>query len=120
MSEESYQTAEPTFSAFIPLTILLLSFILWFAVQDYQLNNQHSNMLNQLDTTNAYPPETLKEALLYKQRYLSLIQDLDHTAQNDETAKAILADALKGGLINDAIKVGLINVQQNPAPAPQK
>ncbi len=115
MADEFDQTTDTTFTSFIPLTILLGGFILWFGVQDFQLNTQRSNLTGAFSNAK----QTLLEAQNYNQRYLALIQDLDKTAATDDTAKAILNDALKGGLINDAVRVGLIHVQQNQ-PAPSK
>jgi len=121
MSEDFDSSTEPTFTSFIPLTIALAGFLIWFGFQDYELNGQRSNLNRQFQA--AVP--TIGEAQQYNQRYLSLIKDLSATAKTDDAAKAIFSDAMKGGLINDAIRVGLIHVQQNdpastgtsPAPA---
>ena len=52
--------AEPRFSSFIPLTIALSAFILWFLFQDYELNAQRS-ALNQNIAKAAVP--TIGEAI---------------------------------------------------------
>ncbi len=100
MSEEFDSSIEPRFSSFIPLTILLAGFIIWFGYQDYELNKERSNLNQNLQT--AIP--TISEAEQISQRYVALMKDLVKTAQTDDAAKAI---------VNDAIKNGLIRVQPN-------
>ena len=109
MSDEFDSTTEPTFTSFIPLTILLGGFLIWFGFQDYELNAQRDGLNRQFQA--AVP--TIGEAQQINQRYLALIKDLTATAKTDDAAKAIFNDAMKDGLINDAIRVGLIHVQQN-------
>jgi len=110
MPDDFDHSSEPTFTSFIPLTILLSGFIIWFCFQDYELNAQRSALNKQFDASK----QTLLEAQNIDQRYLALIKDLNTTAQNDDYAKAILNDALKGGLISDAVRAGLLQIQQNP------
>jgi hypothetical protein len=113
MSDDFDHGSEPTFTSFIPLTILLAGFIIWFGFQDYELNAQRSGLNKEFQA--AVP--TIGEAQQINQRYVALMKDLVTTAQKDDAAKAI---------VNDAIKAGLIHVQQNPtnsdaapaAPAP--
>ncbi len=108
MSDE-FDSSEPKFSSFIPVTIVIVSFIAWFGFQDIELNSQRSliqeNIQRNLPTAN--------EAQNITQHYTTLLQDLDTVAKNDDAAKAILNDMFKAGLINDAIRAGLIHVQQN-------
>jgi hypothetical protein len=107
MADEFDSPAEPTFSSFIPLTIFFLGFIVWFGFQDYELNAERSGLTKEFNDNK----QALLEAQNYDQHYVALIKDLDATSQRDETAKAILNDAIKGGLISDAVRVGLIHVQ---------
>ena len=100
MSDEFDHSLEPRFSSFIPLIIALSAFIVWFLIQDYELNQQRS-LLNQ-NIAKAKP--TVDEAIQVSQRYVALMKDLVKTAQTDEAAKSI---------VNDAIKAGLIRVQPN-------
>jgi hypothetical protein len=104
MSDDFDHSSEPRLSSFIPLTIALSAFILWFLFQDYELNAQRS-ALNQ-NIAKAQP--TVAEAIQVSQRYVSLMKDLVKTAQTDPAADAI---------VKDAIKAGLIRVQPNAAPA---
>jgi hypothetical protein len=112
MADEFDLGSEPKFSSFVPLTILLVGLLAWFGFQDYNLNAQRGSLNSDIDAMTVQSQEAKNLAT----RYTLLITDLNRTAQTDETAKAILADAFKMGLISDAIKVGLIRVQQS-APA---
>jgi hypothetical protein len=115
MSDEFDHSSEPRFTSFIPLTIALGAFIIWFLIQDYELNAQRSNLRRNI----AAAQPTVQEAIQVSQRYVALMKDLVKTAQTDDAAKSI---------VNDAIKAGLIRVQPNatngeatpapPAPAP--
>jgi hypothetical protein len=100
MSDEFDQSSEPRFSSFIPLIIALSAFILWFLVQDYELNAQRSALKRNI----AAAQPTVQEAIQVSQRYVSLMRDLVKTAQTDDSAKKI---------VDDAIKAGLIRVQPN-------
>ena len=82
MSDEFDHNSEPRFSSFIPLTITLGAFIIWFLFQDYELNQQRS-LLNQ-NIARAQP--TVAEAIQVSQRYVALMKDLVKTAQQPETA----------------------------------
>jgi hypothetical protein len=114
MSDDLDQISEPQFTSFIPLTILLAALIIWVGYSDYSLNQQRSGLNQQI--TAATP--ALLEAQNYRQHYLSLISDLNQTAQSDDVAKAIMNDALRQGLITEAIRAGLIHVQQGTNNAP--
>ena len=105
MSDEFDPNSESRFTSFIPLTIALSGFILWFLFQDYELNNQRSALNHNFQA--AVP--TISEAQQVSQRYVSLMRDLVKTAQTDDAAKSI---------VNDAIKAGLIRVQPNATAAP--
>jgi hypothetical protein len=100
MSDEFDHSSDSTFTSFIPLTIALTGFIIWFGFQDYELNAQRSGLNRQFQA--AVP--TISEAQQINQRYVALMKDLVQTAQKDDAAKAI---------VNDAIKAGLIHVQPN-------
>jgi hypothetical protein len=100
MSDEFDHSTEPRFSSFIPLTIALSAFILWFLIQDYELNAQRSLLKRNI----AAAQPTVQEAVQVSQRYVALMRDLVKTAQTDDAAKTI---------VNDAIKAGLIRVQPN-------
>jgi hypothetical protein len=95
MSDDFDHSSEPRFSSFIPLTIALSAFIVWFLFQDYELNAQRS-ALNQ-NIAKAQP--TVAEAIQVSQRYVALMKDLVKTAQTDPAADAIVKDAIKAGLI---------------------
>jgi hypothetical protein len=95
MSDEFDHSTEPRFTSFIPLAITLGAFILWFLIQDYELNTQRS-ALNQ-NIAKAQP--TVDEAVQVSQRYVALMKDLVKTAQTDPAADAIVKDAIKAGLI---------------------
>ncbi len=110
MSDEFDHSSEPRFSSFIPLTIALSAFIVWFLVQDYELNQQRS-LLNQ-NIAKAQP--TVAEAIQVSQRYVALMKDLVKTAQTDESAKKIVDDAIKAGLIR--VQPNATNGEANPAP----
>jgi hypothetical protein len=105
MSDEFDPNSEPRFTSFIPLTIALSGFIIWFLFQDYGLNAQRSALNRNFQA--ALP--TISEAQQVSQRYVSLMRDLVKTAQTDDAAKTI---------VNDAIKAGLIRVQPNANAAP--
>ena len=104
MSDEFDHSSEPRFTSFIPLAIVLSAFIVWFLLQDYELNAQRSNLNRNI----AAAQPTVDEAVQVSQRYVALMKDLVKTAQTDDAAKTI---------VNDAIKAGLIRVQPNATTA---
>ena len=110
MSDEFDHSLEPRFSSFIPLTIALSAFIVWFLFQDYELNEQRS-VLNR-NIAAAQP--TVAEALQIRDRYVSLMKDLVKTAQTDPAADAIVKDAIKAGLIR--VQPNATNGDATPAP----
>jgi len=112
MSDEFNHGPEATFSAFVPLAILLVSLLIWVSYYDYEINQQRSALHQQLYTAK----NSLMEAENYKQQYLSLIVDLNNTAQNDNVAKDIIKDPGFSRLINEAIRVGMIRPNTNTAP----
>ncbi len=95
MSEEFDHSNGPTFTSFIPLTILLAAFIIWFGFQDYVLNAQRRGLNNEFQS--AVP--SVSEAQTVSKRYVDLMRDLVQTAQKDDDAKAIVNAAIKAGLI---------------------
>ena len=110
MSDDFDQNSEPKFSSFIPLTIALSAFILWFLFQDYELNSQRSALNRNI----AAAQPTVAEAVQVSQRYVALMKDLVKTAQTDEAAKKIVDDAIKAGLIR--VQPNATNGEANPAP----
>jgi len=110
MSDEFDHSNEPRFSSFIPLAIALGAFIIWFLIQDYELNTQRS-LLNR-NIASAQP--TVEEAVQVSQRYVALMKDLVKTAQTDPAADTIVKDAIKAGLIR--VQPNATNGAANPAP----
>ena len=96
MSDESDLSSEPTFTSFIPLTILLSGFIIWFGFQDYELNAQRGALNHDLSVL----APKYSEAQNVSAHYVALMRDLVKTAATDDAAKAIVSDALKAGLIH--------------------
>lgn len=115
MSEEFDPStgSETTFTAFIPLAILLSGFIIWFGFQDYELNVQRSALNRQF---NASLP-TISEAQQINARYVALMKDLVQTAASDDNAKAIVNDAIKVGLLHEQPGTNAPGTPAPPAPS---
>ena len=110
MSDELEHIPENGFSPFWPVLILVIGFLIWYGVQDFELNNQRSLLQKQLDA--AQP--TISQAQNIREHYLALMKAVLQTAQKDSVAAQI---------VKDAIAAGWIHVQQPapgaaPAPAP--
>jgi predicted negative regulator of RcsB-dependent stress response len=104
MSDDFDSGAEPTFSPFYPLLILICGLLIWFGYQDYASNAMRSAGSRQFQA--ALP--TITQAQAMQNRYVALMKDLAQTASKDPAAAQI---------VNDAVKAGWIRVQNNPAPA---
>ena len=102
MSDELEHIPENGFSPFWPVLILVIGFLIWYGVQDFELNSQRSNLQKQLEA--AQP--TITEAHNIRDHYVALMKDVLQTAQKDSVAAQI---------VKDAIAAGWIHVQQ-PAP----
>ena len=106
MSDELEHIPENDFSLFWPMLILVAGFLIWFGVQDFELNNTRSNLQKQLDA--AQP--TINQAHNIRDHYVALMKDVLQTAQKDSVAAQI---------VKDAIAAGWIHVQPNSgAPTP--
>jgi hypothetical protein len=97
MSDElEHLPSENNLSTFWPLLILVAGFLIWFGVQDFELNNQRSNLQKQLDA--AQP--TINEAHNIREHYVNLMKDVLQTAQKDSVAAQIVKDAIAAGWIH--------------------
>lgn len=106
MSDELEHLSENNLSPFWPMLILVIGFLIWYGVQDFELNNQRSGLQKQLEA--AQP--TINQAHNIRDHYVALMKDVLQTAQKDSVAAQI---------VKDAIAAGWIHVQPNSgAPAP--
>jgi hypothetical protein len=114
MSEEFDVIPDNRFSSFVPLTIALLGFLVWFGFQDYSLNNQRIAYEQQISS--AMP--TYNEAVGIAGKYKGVLKELVETAQKDPAAAQIVKEAVQAGWIS--FQQGS-NSAANPAePAPSK
>jgi predicted negative regulator of RcsB-dependent stress response len=97
MSEEFDSIAsEVRFSSFVPLTIFLLGFLIYFGYQDYQLNSQRVAYEQQLNS--AMP--VYNQAVGYAAKYKALLKDLIDASPKDPAATQILKEAMQAGWIS--------------------
>lgn len=98
MSDEFESSSQHTFSSFWPLLILIAGLFIWFAMQDYLLNNQRNAYNKQFQDQNFL--QVVGEAQNVSKRYVNLMQDLLQTAQKDQAAADIVKAAISAGLIH--------------------
>jgi hypothetical protein len=103
----------PALSLFWALLLVILALLLWFGVQDYQINSQRLAYNRQW--REAQP--SLAEAQNIKKHYTGLLKDLIETSQKDAAAKAIVDAAVRGGMI-EMRNTGKPASAPAPAPAP--
>jgi len=97
MSEEFDSIpAEVHFSSFVPLTVLLVGFLIFFGYQDYQLNAQRAAYDQQL--TSAMP--VYNQAVAYAAKYKAVLKDLIDASPKDPAATQILKEAMQAGWIS--------------------
>jgi len=110
-STELVDSDDVTFSAFIPLLVLLIGFLIWIGYQDYAENVKRGFFKEQLEQAGPVFDASQK----WQGRYTSIMKDLNQVAGGgkDPVALAILKDAVQAG-----IQQGLIRLNQNQPPAP--
>jgi hypothetical protein len=112
MSDEFEQAPENHYSAFWPLLILVGGFFLWYALQDYALNNQRAAYAAQFQDKQFQ--STLMQAQNVSTKYQALMKDLFDTAQKDPAAADIVKAAIAANLIQ--VRPPDTNAAANPAP----
>jgi hypothetical protein len=115
MSDEFDHNPDGNYSNFWPVLILAVGLLIWFAVQDYGLNNQRSAYKKQFDDKQFQ--STMIEAQNISTRYVALMKDLVQTAQKDPAAAQIVKDAIAANLIH--VQPNATNSTTTPA-APTK
>jgi len=105
MSDEYDPIPDNSYSPFWPLLIIVTGLLIWFAVQDYELNGQRSAYNKQFEDKQFQA--TIAEAQNIETRYVALMKDLVQTAQKEGK------DSVAAKIVNDAIQGGLIHIQQN-------
>jgi hypothetical protein len=113
MSEEFDNISDSRFSSFVPLTIVLVGFLVWFGFQDYSLNNQRVAYDQQINS--AMP--TYNEAVAYASRYKAVLKDLIDASQKDPAATQILKEAMQAGWISYQPGTNASGTPSEPAPA---
>jgi hypothetical protein len=91
-------------SPFLPILILTLGVLIWVGYDDFASWKQWS--VNAQNVANAEPAVRLADTA--SQKYVDLVKDLLQTSSTDSTAK---------GIVNDAIKAGLLRYDSNGTPA---
>ncbi len=94
MSDE-YEAIETSYSAFVPLLVLLIGALIWIGYLDFAQNSQRS-VYNQQFTA-AVP--TINAAQDVGNKYVALMKDLLQTSSKDQYAAQIVKDAIKAGWI---------------------
>jgi hypothetical protein len=97
------------------LLILIVGLFIWFAAQDYQLNNQRAAFSRQFQDPQFQA--TVSEANNISGRYVALMKDLVETSQKDQAAADIVKAAIAAGLIH--VQPNATNSAATPA-APAK
>ena len=101
------------FSSFWPMLMVIAGLIIWFAVQDYELNRQR--VIYDQQIANAMP--TVNKAQVYSNRYVALMKDMVETAQKNPSAAQIVKEAMQAGWIQ--VQPNSTNSAGTPAaPAP--
>ena len=98
MSDEFEPTPENQYSAFWPLLILVVGFLIWFGLQDFALNTQRVAYNTQFQDPQLQ--KTFNDSRNLTTKYVGLMKDLLQTAQKDPAAAQIVKDAVTAGLIH--------------------
>jgi hypothetical protein len=117
MSDEFDNNPENNYSSFWPLLILVGGLLIWFAIQDYLLNNQRSAYNKQFQDPQFV--SMVSQADNVSTRYVALMKDLVETSAKDPTAAQIVKDAIASGLIHVQPNANGTNSATTPA-APSK
>ncbi|MCE0522241.1 MAG: hypothetical protein LV480_04955 [Methylacidiphilales bacterium] len=104
MSDEFEPQPAPNHSSFWPLLLLALGLFIFFGYQDLTLYRQGDFYKHQVISA----ADTLKAANGWRNRYGSIIKDLNETGAKDTNAVPILQAAVQAG-----IQAGLLHFQQN-------
>jgi hypothetical protein len=115
MSDEFEQSSETNYSSFWPLLILVCGLFVWFATQDYLLNNQRAAYAKQFQDQQFLA--VVAQADNVSTRYLALMKDLVETSAKDPAAAQIVKDAIAANLIH--VQPNATNSAEAPA-APTK
>lgn len=88
---------ERSYSAFWPLTILLVAFVITYAAQLYSVINLRSQTSSRLEQIMPNIPK----AQAAHDRYIALVKDLVATSAKDQNAATVVGELKKAGILRE-------------------